>query len=67
VADDALSFADAVLALLRDPSLAERLARSARRLVERHYTWDHSVALLEEAYRAALVRGGGQSVAAAAP
>jgi sugar transferase (PEP-CTERM/EpsH1 system associated) len=66
VAEDAAGFADAVLALLRDPSLAERLARSARRLVERHYTWDHSVALLEEAYRAALLREAGRTVRAAA-
>jgi glycosyltransferase involved in cell wall biosynthesis len=65
VADDATGFADAVLALLRDASLAERLARSARRLVERHYTWDHSVALLEDAYRAALVREGDPAVRAA--
>jgi sugar transferase (PEP-CTERM/EpsH1 system associated) len=54
IADDPTAFAAAIVSLLRDASLADRLAASGRRLVESHYTWDHSVALLEEAYLQAL-------------
>jgi glycosyltransferase involved in cell wall biosynthesis len=56
IGDDPRVFANACIDLLKDSQLRERLVRSARELVERHYTWDsihqrvHEVAreLLEE-------------------
>jgi sugar transferase (PEP-CTERM/EpsH1 system associated) len=54
VADDPGAFAERTLSLLRDESLSERLAHSARRLVEEKYTWERSVADLEQVYRVAL-------------
>jgi sugar transferase (PEP-CTERM/EpsH1 system associated) len=54
VADAASDFAEAVVTLLRDTPLADRLARQARRLVEERFTWDRSVGLLEAAYREAV-------------
>lgn len=51
VADDAEAFAAAVLALLDDPQRAERLAESARHLVESSCTWEQSVDSLEACYR----------------
>jgi glycosyltransferase involved in cell wall biosynthesis len=39
LADDAASFAECTLTLLRDASLRQRLAVNARRLVEEHYDW----------------------------
>ncbi len=54
VADDPDVFAERTLSLLRDQGLAERLACNARRLVEEKYTWERSVADLEEVYRIAL-------------
>jgi sugar transferase (PEP-CTERM/EpsH1 system associated) len=54
LADDAGAFAERTLDLLRDRALADRVAGSARRLVEARYTWERSVADLEEVYRLAL-------------
>jgi len=54
VADAATDFAEAVVTLIRDTSLADRLTRQARRLVEERFTWDRSVGLLETAYREAV-------------
>jgi hypothetical protein len=63
VADEPQVFAEHALRLLGDQSLADRLARSARRLVEEKYTWERSVADLEEVYRLALEgRRPGQGV-----
>lgn len=39
LADDAPTFAQHVLTLLRDPALGKRLGAQARRLVEQHYDW----------------------------
>ena len=39
LADDAASFAESTLKLLRDPDLRQRLAGNARRLVEECYDW----------------------------
>jgi glycosyltransferase involved in cell wall biosynthesis len=55
VAESADAFADAVLSLLESPSRAAGLAERARRLVEKHFTWEHSVAALEAAYEGALL------------
>jgi sugar transferase (PEP-CTERM/EpsH1 system associated) len=49
-------FAEAVVALLRDPGRADRLAASARRFVETRYTWERSTARLEELHEAARAR-----------
>jgi polysaccharide biosynthesis protein PslH len=50
------AFAEAVVALLRDPGRADRLAASARRFVESRYTWERSTAHLEELHEAACSR-----------
>ena len=57
VADDAASTAAAVVRLVEDGALAERLASNARRLVEQRYTWERGVEALEAAYRRARSRG----------
>lgn len=54
VARDAKGLAEQVVRLLKDPALRRRLARNARRLVEEKYTWERSVAMLEEVYRLAI-------------
>jgi glycosyltransferase involved in cell wall biosynthesis len=38
--EDARDFADAVIALLRDPAARARLGAAARRFVEQHWTWE---------------------------
>jgi glycosyltransferase involved in cell wall biosynthesis len=63
VADEASAFAEAVLALLRDPARAADLAQSARRLVEAHFTWRHSVEALEAVYESALRERSGRAMA----
>jgi len=60
VADDADGLADQVVRLLRDPTLRRRLARNARQLVEEKYTWERSVAMVEEVYRLAIERRNGR-------
>lgn len=47
VADDAQTFANAVLRLLSDSALADGLARHARTLVEQSYTWRISAMAVE--------------------
>jgi glycosyltransferase involved in cell wall biosynthesis len=49
VADDAAAFADAIVALLRDPGRCERIGRQARRCVEENYDWDRNLVRLREA------------------
>jgi glycosyltransferase involved in cell wall biosynthesis len=49
---DPQQFADAVRALLSDPAYAARLGQQAREHTERHWTWDASVARVEEHLRA---------------
>jgi sugar transferase (PEP-CTERM/EpsH1 system associated) len=48
VAGAADAFADAVVALLRDPGRAARIGRSARACVERRYRWESNLAVLDE-------------------
>ena len=50
VADEPEAFAAHVVRLLTDPTLAASLAERARRLVETRYTWERSVAELENIY-----------------
>lgn len=47
-------FAEQVIRLLNNPALARHLACSALDLVEQHYTWERSAALLEQIYDLAL-------------
>lgn len=56
VADDAESFAQAVVSLLQSPALRARLAEQARRLVEQHYTWEQSALALERVWRSAVAQ-----------
>jgi len=57
VARDAETFAGQVVRIMQDRTLARRLARNARQLVEDQYTWDRSVAMLEQAYGRAMSQG----------
>jgi glycosyltransferase involved in cell wall biosynthesis len=49
VADDPRSFADAVITLLDDANLAERLGKEGHNRVAKHYTWDKTLAPLLDA------------------
>lgn len=51
IRDRAEDFADAVISLLRDEHLADRLGRNARELVEGHYAWGTVTARLNDALR----------------
>ena len=53
-ADDAGSFADAVVDLLDDPDTAARLGAAARAVAERHYGWDAIGRDLRDLYAGAL-------------
>jgi glycosyltransferase involved in cell wall biosynthesis len=57
IADQPDEFADAVLQLLRDRALAERIGREGRSLVESRYTWDTVVSQLEGFYDRLLAAG----------
>jgi len=50
VADDALAFARAVLRVLNDSTLGQRVGESGRRYVETHHRWDMAAARLEALY-----------------
>ncbi|MHB8381098.1 MAG: glycosyltransferase family 4 protein [Candidatus Binataceae bacterium] len=50
VANSAVEIAEEVVRLLRDRTLADRLAINARSLVERNYSWESSIADLEQIY-----------------
>jgi sugar transferase (PEP-CTERM/EpsH1 system associated) len=50
LADDAETFAAAVVSLLRDPARREALGRAARRFVERHYDWSVLAPRVEALY-----------------
>jgi glycosyltransferase involved in cell wall biosynthesis len=52
IADNARSFADAVIQILRQPHVAARLAHAARDLVERRYDWRTALNDLDEIYPA---------------
>ncbi len=54
IGHDAAGFAELVTQLLQDRPLGQRLAVNARRLVDEKYTWEQSVAQLEEAYGQAI-------------
>ena len=50
IADDPSTFAQAVLRVLHDPSLRERLGQNGRELVQREYSWSAIVPRLERFY-----------------
>jgi glycosyltransferase involved in cell wall biosynthesis len=54
IADEPADFAAAVLRLLDDPQLRDRLATSGRQLVQMRYGWDHSASQLEQLLLAAV-------------
>jgi glycosyltransferase involved in cell wall biosynthesis len=54
VAADERSFADAVIGMLGDPAAADRIGRAARRCVERKYSWEENLAMLDRT-----LEGGG--------
>lgn len=51
IADSPQAFADAVLKLIHEPELARQLAQQGRAWVVEHHAWEHSAALVAEAYR----------------
>lgn len=54
LADDADTFADAVVRVLKNSDLAMTLGSSARLLAEQQYAWPHIASLFESAYRLAI-------------
>lgn len=54
VADSPEQFADKTVSLLRDPSRRSALGRTARELVEQHYSWRRIGGQLLESYRLAV-------------
>jgi glycosyltransferase involved in cell wall biosynthesis len=48
---DAAGMAAAILSLLDDPDVAQRLGESARRTVRLEHTWDRAAAAIESAYQ----------------
>jgi polysaccharide biosynthesis protein PslH len=66
-ADDPSGFAQAVIALLRDPSRRRALGRAGRRLVEERYSWGHVAREFEERCEGVLeARARSQSFSAVA-
>lgn len=58
IADEPEAFARAVVELVQDPELRERLARAGRELVEQQFDWSVIGARLNDAYAAALEGDG---------
>jgi glycosyltransferase involved in cell wall biosynthesis len=56
IADDPSSFAAAVVRVLQNADLRERLGRAGRELVERRYDWRQIVREIEQVYESALSR-----------
>jgi len=56
IADSEQALANAVLRVLDDAALADRLATAGRELVDRQYRWDRVVRDLEAFYEALLGR-----------
>lgn len=51
IRDEPQAFADAVVALLDDPASGAKIGRSGRDWVVQKHAWEHSAALVREAYR----------------
>lgn len=56
LADGPRMFADAIVRVLRDPGLARRLGDEGRSLVQRHYQWENTAAIVEGAWETAVSR-----------
>jgi glycosyltransferase involved in cell wall biosynthesis len=54
IADSSSGFTDRIALLLEDAPLRERLGRSAREHVERHFSWDMIAGMYEVVYRSLL-------------
>jgi glycosyltransferase involved in cell wall biosynthesis len=50
IRDTPQAFAEAVLHILDDPALGERIGQQGRQWVVEHHAWTHSAALLKQAY-----------------
>lgn len=50
IAEGAQAYANAILRLLEDPSLARQLATEGRQYVEQHHSWEAAATLLGELY-----------------
>jgi glycosyltransferase involved in cell wall biosynthesis len=48
VADSREQFADEVMRIIENDTLASRLVREARRLIERKYSWEMAAAIIHE-------------------
>ena len=51
MAEDDEAVANSLVRLLRDPALADRIGRAARRYVEDHHSWAEVARRYEELYR----------------
>jgi glycosyltransferase involved in cell wall biosynthesis len=60
LADTEDAFCSAVLRVIRDQALRDRLAASGRRTAEGHYDWDRQAPRLLDAYRRCLEARGGR-------
>ncbi len=58
---DVAEMAEAILRLLGDPALAERLGTAARREVAREYSWERTAEKVEAVYGRLLAAGAGSS------
>jgi glycosyltransferase involved in cell wall biosynthesis len=67
IRDDPGEFADAVIAVLRDPALRRRLGAAGRATAERVYAWDVIGDRLRCSYDEVLVRGASATGNAAIP
>ena len=61
VADDPDAFTRAVVQILDDPSLRSGITHSARRLVEKKYSWESLVQSMDRAYDRLYQKGPGQA------
>lgn len=60
LADTPQAFADAVLHLIDEPTLAQNLRTAGRAWVMAHHAWEHSAALISEAYQRLITAAASQ-------
>jgi len=66
VADGSEAFARAVLRLIREPDLAERIAFEARQLIEKRFRWEDSISGLDQIYHSVTSSRSRREISAAA-
>jgi polysaccharide biosynthesis protein PslH len=54
IAANAEEFAQSVIRLFKDKKLFKEIALNARKLVEKHFSWEYSANQLENVYKAAM-------------